>query len=62
MTTMMMIMMSSITYSKEEILHKDGIESPNASIQEHEEGEKERHVLYAFSCHHRFLHIVINIY
>ena len=46
-----------ITYSNEEVFHKDSIESPNPSIQETEEGEKERHVLHAFGCHHRFLHI-----
>ena len=53
----MMVVKEMRTYSKEEILHKDCIESPNPSIQENEEGEKERHVLHAFGCNHRFLHI-----
>ena len=48
-------------YSNEKVFHKDGIESPNRSIQEKEKRQKERHVFHTLCHHHLFLQIDILI-
>jgi hypothetical protein len=47
---------TSSAYPDEVVLDEQGVDAPDATVEEEEEGEGEGHVLHALGLHHRPLH------